>query len=208
MKDDNVLTPDPDPTKDEGARPLHEWQLYLKQIPGLWAGRTVPVSDIDRDKPADISDATDSELQLLIDLSQRQLDALNAQLEQIRQRAQFLFSTLMLVIGVATAVLPTVVTNGGAGAFLAWAASLLVLILAVLGTTGIVVNRKTMGVVDSGWVTRQSRPWLLASARDHLDSVQPSWETVATQVTLLRDSALLTIAAVIGIVVAWTWAVL
>ena len=66
--------------------PLHEWQLYLRQLPGLWAGREVPVSDINRTKPADISDATDGELQIIIDLAQRQLDALAAQLEQIRQR--------------------------------------------------------------------------------------------------------------------------
>lgn len=203
-----MTTPDPDLAPDAGPAPLREWQLYLHQIPGLWAGRTVPVSDIDRDQPVDIADATDSELHLLIELARRQLDALSAQLEQIRQRAQFLFSTLLLLIGAATALLPSIATEGGAGPFLSWAASLIVLILAVLGTTGIVVNKKVMGAVDSGWVTRQDRPWLLASAQDHLDSVQPSWETVATQVTLLRDSALLTILAVIGIGVAWSWAVL
>lgn len=194
--------PEPDPDR------LSEWQLYLHQIPGLWAGRTVPVSDIGREKPADISEATDGELNLLIDLSQRQLDALSAQLEQIRQRAQFLFSTLLLLIGAATALLPTIATEGGAGAFFTWIASLIVMILAVLGTAGIVVNKKMMGAVDSGWVTRQDRPWLLKCAQDHLDSVQPSWETVATQVTLLRDSALLTMLAVLGIGAAWSWAVL
>lgn len=200
--------PDAEAKADTDKKSLSEWQLYLRQLPGLWAGRQVPVSDIDRVKPANITDANDSELQLLIDLARRQLDGLSAQLEQIRQRAQFLFSALLLLIGAAPALLPTIATEDGAGPFLIWAVSLAVLILSVLGTAGIIVNKKVMGVVDSGWVTHQSRPWLMASAQDHLASIQPSWETVATQVTLLRDSALLTILAVVGIVTAWSWAVL
>ena len=187
---------------------MPEWKLYLTQLKGLWAGRTVPVADIYREPPADITGCSDDELQLLIAVAQRQLDALSDQLEQIRQRAQFLFSTLILVIGAAAAALPTIAGESNIGAFLVWAVSLLVLILAVLESAGIVVNKKIMGTVDSAWITRQSRPWLMASAQDHLDSVEPSWRAVATQITLLRDSALLTILGTIGAAGAWCWALL
>ena len=193
---------------NSNPKELPEWKLYLAQFPGLWAGRPVPISNIQREELGDISGATEPELQLIIEIARRQLDALSEQLEQIRQRAQFLFSTLLLLIGAAAALLPTIATKGGIGPFIIWAVSFGVLIAAVLGTSGIVVNSKVMGAVDSGWITRQDRPWLTASAQDHLDAVEPSWRTVATHVTLLRDSALLTILGVIGIAAAWCWAVL
>lgn len=168
----------------------------------------MPVSNIQREQPGDITAATDSELELIIQIAQRQLDALSAQLEQIRQRAQFLFSTLLLLIGAAAALLRTIATEGGIGPFVAWTVSLGVLLLAVLGTAGIVVNSKVMGAVDSGSITRQEPPWLRVIAQDNLESVGPSWRTVATQVTLLRDSALLIILGVVGIAAAWCWAIL
>ena len=192
--------------KDE--KQLSEWQLYLRQIPGLWAGREVPVSNIKRVKPAAVTDADDTELRLLIELAQRQLDALSTQLEQIRQRAQFLFTTALVLVGLGAAILPVIATEGGFWPFTVWTISFVVLTVSLLGTAGIVVNKKIMGVVDSGWVTRQARPWLQAVAEDHIESVQPSWETVATQVTLLRDSALLTILSAFGLGGAWFWAVL
>lgn len=188
--------------------PTPEWRLYLSQIKGLWAGRTVPVSDIHRQPHADVSGRSEPELELLIAVAQRQLDALSSQLEQIRQRAQFLFSIVILLIGAAAAALPSIANDPNIGAFLLWATSLLVLILAVLGSAGIVVNKKVMGTVDSAWITHQQRPWLLASAQDHLDSVGPSWSTVATQVTLLRDTALLTILGTLGVGGAWAWSLL
>lgn len=187
---------------------LPEWKLYLAQIPGLWAGRAVPVSNIQREQPGKTTGKPDSDLELIIQIAQRQLDALNLQLEQIRQRAQFLFSTLLLLIGATAAVLPTIATEGGLGPFVAWTVSFSILLVAVLGTAGIVVNSKVMGAVDSGSITRQDKPWLRAAAQDHLESVEPSWRTVATQVTLLRDSALLIILGVVGVTAAWCWAVL
>lgn len=188
--------------------PMPEWKLYIAQLQGLWAGRKVPISDINRKPPADISECSDDELELLVAVAQRQLDAFSAQLEQIRQRAQFLFSTLIILIGLAAAALPKIIDEISIGAFIAWALSLLVLIVALFGTAGIVVNSKVMGTVDSAWITRQDRPWLLASAQDHLESVEPSWRTVATHVTLLRDSALLTIVGALGVGGAWCWALL
>lgn len=185
---------------------MPEWKLYLAQLKGLWAGRTVPVSEIHREPPADISGCSDDELQLLGAVAQRQLNALSDQLEQIRQRAQFLFSALILLIGAAAAALPKIAGEANIGAFLVWAVSLVVLLLAALGSAGIVVNKKVMGTVDSAWITRQDRPWLLASVQDHLDSLEPSWRTVATQVTLLRDTALLTILGTMGVGGAWCWA--
>lgn len=197
------MTNSTEPKKKE----LKEWQLYLCQIPGLWAGRKVPVADIKRPKPADISLASEDELTLLIDLAKHQLISLTTQLEQIRQRAQFLFSTQLLIMSANFALLPTIATEGNSWSIVSWLIFFAVIILSVLGAAGIILNRKVMGVVDSGWVTHQSRPWLLAIAQDYVDSVQPSWATVATQVTLLRDSALLTLIAFMGICATWLYTV-
>ncbi|WP_028644600.1 hypothetical protein [Nocardioides sp. URHA0020] len=189
--------------RTEPPAPLPEWKLYLVHLSGLWAGKSVPVVELHRSQPADISSCTDQELNLLIAVAQRQLDALSEQLEQIRQRGQFLFTTLIVLIGLSTAALSKIVDGTSLVGFVIWAVAIAVLFLALLGTAGVVVNRKVMGTVDSAWITHQPRPWLQANAQDHLDSVEPSWATVATQITIYRDSALLTILGVVGIGVAW-----
>jgi hypothetical protein len=197
------MAPDADGAKQQRPDPLPEWKLYLLHLKGLRAGKRVPVVDLNRSQPADISSCTDEELDLLIAVAQRQLDALSEQLEQIRQRGQFLFTTLIVLIGLSFATLPKIVDRMSLAGFVICAVAIATLFLALLGAAGVVVNEKVMGTVDSAWITRQPRPWLRASAQDHVGSVGPSWATVATQVTIYRDSALLTILGTAGVGLAW-----
>lgn len=201
------------PASDQSRTPpieRSELVLYLKQIRGLWAGRTVPVVCTGRDESFEIAGLSEDDLRLVTALAQRQLDSLSTQLEQIRQRAQFLFTTLLALIGVAFATLGKLQAEARPLSFLLLSLSMVTLVLALLGSVGIIVNKTYMGEVDSAFVTRQSRDRLFASAKDHLESVQPSSETVATAVTLFRDAALLTILGTLLLGAAWglgTWPV-
>lgn len=188
---------------EEQGKPVSEWRRYLYQLPGLWAGRAVPVYDIGLPEPGSIEGRSDAELEILIDVAKRQLDSQQAQLEEIRQRSQFLFATLLALFGLASASLRSIIGDENVVAFAIWAVSICALFLAILGTTAIIVNKKTMGVIDASWISQQEPPWLPAIAKDAMGGVKASWTTVANQLTYFRDAALLTLAGAAALFLSW-----
>lgn len=184
-------------------RDIPGWKLYLAQFSGLLGGGVVPVSDYPLERPANISSCSDEELRMLIDLTLWHLDGLTTQLEQIRLRAQFLFTTLVVLLGLSGAVLPGIVDANQVWSFLILGLAVVMLLLALLGSTGIIVNLKLMGGADPAWLSRQQRPWLLACAHEYIDGLGFSVRTVATQVRLTRHTALLTVMGAIGVGAAW-----
>jgi hypothetical protein len=214
--DQLVTAPDePDPIKgsDATAEPetstkSNEAVFFLKQIPGLWAGRPVPTYPIGDKPPGSLEGASPEDLRLILDVATRQLQQAEQQLEQIRQRSQFLFTTLIALVGATVYTLRTVIEATSVVGFLVWTAAALTLFFALLGATGVIVNSKLMGELDSRWLSRQSPPWLSTLAKDALDSVLHSRTTVANQLTYFRDSALLTIFGVLLLAASWTISVL
>ncbi len=84
-----------------------------------------------------------------------------------------------------------------------WAGSVITLLLALLGSTAIIANKKTMGTINAAWISRQETPWRPKLAIDAMSSVSSSWTTVANQLTYFRDAALLTLLGAIALFVSW-----
>lgn len=194
-------TPSPEP-----RRPA-EWYLYLAQLPGLWAGSAVPTYSLNTEPAASLDDVDEDDLKLLLDVARSQLDQSEQQLEQIRQRSQFLFTTALALVGLATLVLRTVVINMSLWGFVIWSIAALLLLLGLLGAVGVIVNRKVMGTIDAAWLTRQTGPWLRALVSNAIEAVVVSRTTVANQLTYFRDAVLLTIGGSLLLGAAWITAV-
>lgn len=189
------------------ARP-NEVRYFLEQIPGLWAGRPVPRYPLDDEAVGSLDGASPEDLKLILDTAVRQLESAAQQLEQIRQRGQFLFTTLLALVGFAVIALRAVVNDISVVGFLSWAVAIASLMLALLGATSVIVNQKVMGELNAVWLSRQPKPWLHSLAKDALASVSESRRTVANQVTYFRDSALLTILGAFLLALSWLVATL
>lgn len=203
--DGTHVTPrDPDVAGPNNPR---EWVMYLAQLPGLWAGRAVPTYPLNSERAASLDDAAEGDLALLLDVARSQLDQCEQQLDQIRQRSQFLFTTALVLVGLATFTLRAVITNASTCGFIVWLIAALSLLLALLGSVGVIVNRKVMGTIDAAWLTRQPKPWLRALVTDAMEAVEVSRTTVANQLTYFRDAVLLTIGGSLLLGAAWITAV-
>ena len=99
------------------------------------------------------------------------------------------------------------ITNVSLWGFVLWLIATLLLLLALLGSVGVIVNRKVMGTIDAAWLTRQPKPRLRALVADAVEAVVISRTTVANQLTYFRDAVLLTIGGSLLLGAAWITAV-
>lgn len=199
------------PTPPSSAPPapakfFSEWGWYFKQFPGLLAGRRVPTYAAGGVPADSIVRRSPEDLRLILDVATTELSGFESQLEQIRQRAQFLFTTLLVIAGFAAVVLRAAIADCGTTAVVAWivwSLATALLLCALMGAAGIIVNRKTMGVLSASWLTRQSDDLLLSLTADALGSVEHSKETVFNQLTYYRHAVLLTLLGTVGLCGAW-----
>jgi hypothetical protein len=78
------------------AKKPKEWAAYLKNILGLWPGHLVPVFEVHNTTVGDLTGWEPDELNLAIEEGRRQLDRLFDELERVRVRAQFLFTSTVV----------------------------------------------------------------------------------------------------------------
>lgn len=208
------MTP-PQVPSDDGNKPaalvpgpIGEIRLYFAQIPGLLAGRQVPSVSVHTASTEPMTEWKDEDLKLLLDAAIRQHERQWSQLEQIRGRAQFLFTTILVVLAFNISTLKDALDAASTVAFLFWAAGAIALILALAGAAGVVVNRKEMGSVDATLATHLQPPVLRDLAFAYADCVGASVNTVATQLTVFRVAALLTIVGLLLTITSWLVAAL
>lgn len=135
-----------------------ELEMYLRHLLGLWPGKAIPVFAVHNMEPEDVSAWQDAEHQLLVDEGRRQLDVQRDQLEQVRGRAQFLFTTCLGLVAVSFAGRSTVFEATSIWAPAIWSLSLLLTALGALGAASVVVARKSLGAIDTTLLTTVKRP--------------------------------------------------
>lgn len=131
-----------------------------------------------------------AEIQLLIDEGRRQLDRQRADLDHIRARAQFLFTTAVALLVVLAAGAHTVRADGSGALSVAWAAGMLFVGAGLLAAAGIISGRADLGIIDAAALSSVSPPVDEALAGAYAEIVAVGENTVAARLTVLRDAVL------------------
>ncbi len=198
-----------------GQRPAgrpSEIKVYLLHVAALFRPSTAIVAfAVHQSEPGDVTGWPDEDQELLIAEGRRQIDRQIADLERVRSRCQFLFTT---VLGLLVIVLGTVRTIAGPDshrvflALLLWCGSVISIILGLLGTAALITTRKDLKIVDAAILSRASPPVLAQLAIGYADAVRTGENSVATALTVQRDAVLLVIVGAFTYMAAWLLAVL
>jgi hypothetical protein len=181
-----------------------EWTAYLCNILGLWPGRQVPVFVVHNVPIGDLSNWTDAELTLVLEEGRRQLDRLFDEVEKVRVRSQFLFTSTVALLVVVLAGRHTMSAAKNDISLALWALAIAVVGLGMLGTASIIASRKDLRAIDTAmFTTTEERPLLRELVTAHARSVKDSTNTVYTQITMFRDAVLVVMIGAIIYGIAW-----
>ncbi|MFZ2057319.1 MAG: hypothetical protein WAV54_07920 [Acidimicrobiales bacterium] len=168
-----------------------ELRLYMAHLRGIWPGAKVPVFAVHPGKTGDITTWETEDCQVLVDEGRRQLDAQRDQTEQIRGRAQFLFTTCLGLAAVSIAGRSTVFAGRSIVPLAIWSLGLFLTALGTLGAASVIVARKDFGSIDAAVLTTDyETPVLPKVAAGYSRQVSTGANTVATLVTVYRDAVL------------------
>lgn len=171
-----------------------EARAYVNQVRGLWPGIEVPSLFAHQVRPGDLDHWHDDDRDLLIEHARQQLDRQRADIELVRQRSQFLFSTCLGALGLFGLAAGQVTSS--MGAFIVAGLAVALVAFSLLGAAGIVVARKGLRMVDTVILTTFDPPIRPVLAAGLAASISDGENTVATLITVYRDAVLLLILGV------------
>ena len=203
-----MTTPESAEKQPKRTLPWNEWWVFLQHLLGLIPGRKVPVFDTYKNTAGSLDGWTEGELTYLIDEGRRQLDRLYADVERIRTRAQFLFTTCVGFLVVIFAGRGTMLAAKGNAALALWAAAILLTGVGLLGAASVIVASKALGGIDTVKFTNTEQPRLRNLAVGYCNAMKPASNTVNTQITVFRDASWLVLLGIMLYGVAWLVATL
>jgi hypothetical protein len=174
------------------GNPRNGLVVYAMYVAGLFApGVSVPLHvDPDESFEAALDRWETEDLQLMIAEGQRQYDGQLAQLDQIRSRAQWLFSTA-LALGAALATFAKVaLLNGGVVEAGLWILAAATGTWALLGSVAIITVRADFEGIATKRLSAYAPPVAKRLARDYAEMLERGDLTVATTLTLFRQAVL------------------
>jgi hypothetical protein len=145
----------------------------------------------------------EDELQLLIDEGRRQSDRQLADLEQIRGRAQWLFTVGVPIVTAIAAIFAGFHKGDSGWWVVLWLLSLLAAGYAVVGAAAIMTIRADFDVIDSAVLSSYQPPVLDKLAGDYAAMLGAGENTVATRLTVYRQSVVWLIIGGYGALIAW-----
>jgi len=109
------------------------------------------------------------------------------------------------LLGVGATLLPTVGAN--LLAFVIWCVGMAGLLLSMLGAAGVLVAKKDLGMVDTANRSHQDPDNLAVFAKATVESTHQGEVTVATNITVFRDSIAVGIYGFVVACAAWMVAI-
>jgi hypothetical protein len=140
---------------------------------------------------------------MMIDEGRRQSDRQLADLEQIRSRAQWLFTVGAPIVTAVAAVFAAFDEGDSGWWVVLWLASLLAAGYGVVGAAAIMTIRADFNVIDSAVLSGYQRPVLNQLADDYAAMLGAGENTVATRLTVYRQAAVWLIIGGYGALIAW-----
>jgi hypothetical protein len=119
-------------------------------------GLTVPVFEVDRTTPASLDGWEPAELTLMIEEGRRQSDRQQAQLEEIRGRAQWVFTTGAAVLAALGAAFAS--AHPPVGYAIAWVIGMLLVVFGVGGAAAILTVRADFRSIHTAVLSHAKQP--------------------------------------------------
>jgi hypothetical protein len=183
-----------------------EARIYLRHVLALFLpGIYVPVFEAYRIEPSPLDGWQDQDFNLLIDEGRRQLDVQREELERVRARGQFLFTTAGALLAVMLGFGRRVVRHESITLFLLWSFGALLVTLGLLGAASLMTARGEFGAIDTRLLSATRPPVLEDLARAYPEQVGPGENTLATRIAVFRDAATLVVLGAIAQAVTWLW---
>lgn len=129
---------------------------------------------------------TDNDFAVMIEEGRRQFDRQLSDLEQIRGRAQWLFTVGAAVIAALAGGFAS--SHAHSGRLALWIAGLALLVLGVGGAAAVMAVRADFRMIDTAVLSGYTAPVQPALARDYSRMLGPGEDTVATRLTLFRQA--------------------
>lgn len=139
---------------------------------------------------------------LLIEEGRRQIDRQEHYLDRLQSRGQFLFTATLGVLAVAASALPRIEAGGG-WQLITWWSGMVIAACGLLGTAAVMLTRADLGGIDTTKLSRMESPVGERLAKGYVRVVGIGEDTVATRLTVLRDSLLLLVLGALLLLVAW-----
>lgn len=176
--------------------------VYFSHIKGiLLPGEKVVRFQAYQIDAAEIAEWKDPDLAIVLETGRAQLERQNSNLEAIRSRAQFVLTLALAFVGIAVASAEFV--SRAIIAQVPWGIGIGIAFLSAFGAGGVIVARKELGMVDARLLTHQIPPLLAITARAFADAVAAGENTVATEITVLRDSVALFLVSFVLVCGGW-----
>ena len=167
----------------------HNQWIYLVHALSLLApGYELPVFSADQLKPKDVSQWSEEELKLLIEEGRRQSDRQQADLRDIRSRAQWLFTVAAAALGALGAGLAS--GNPDTTQAILWLAGLVLLVYGVGGAASVMVSRADFKTIHTAVLSAAQRPIDRSLAQSYARMMAEGENTVATRLTVFRQAVL------------------
>lgn len=191
----------------KSAQPT-ELSVYVSHVAALlWPGSTSKFFTVHSRTSGALDGWQTRDFDLLIEQGRLQLNRQRQDLENIRSRGQFLFTSALGVLGLIGFALPEIARSVDGLAFVLWITSGALTLITILGAAAVVVARKTVGEVDASILSRVDSPIEETLARAYGDSISEGENTVATEITVFRDAVLFLVLGVVCLAIAWVVAI-
>lgn len=171
----------------------------------LLPGRSPRVFKLEGTEPAQMTGWLQSDFESIIELGTNQLARQRSDLEAIRGRAQFALTMNIVLFGSGAVFLPSI--SGSLASFLVWCLGMTGLLLSMLGSAGVLVARKDLGIVDTVNMSHQDADNLSVLAIAVVSSIRQGEVSVATNITVFRDSVAIGLYGFLIACAAWMLAI-
>ncbi len=163
---------------------MKEIRTYVQYVVLLLRpGSSAPVFDSAQAEPREMTGWSEGELQIMVDEGRRELDAMDAQLTEIRGRAQAVLTIAIALTGVLAGIAGTADHHRGSLAL--WVLGVASVVLSSLGTAAIITVKADMSTIHTAVLSGYRPPVLEKLAGDYAAMTRQGQNTVATRLTLL-----------------------
>ncbi len=154
----------------------------------------------------DLSSWAPEDLDLIIEQGRIQLARQRQDLENVRGRAQFLFTTTLAILTFAIAgLVPFIVSIG---TFMLWALGIGAVLCALVGAAGVIVANKNLGEINTAFLPLQTESLRPVLAGAYANSVSLGETTLSTEITVFRDAVFMLILGTMVLGAGWAIAIL
>jgi hypothetical protein len=144
-----------------------------------------------------------NDLGVMIDEGRRQSDRQLQGLEEIRGRAQWLFTVGAPIVVAIAAVLNSFDSGDSGWWVVVWLVSLIAAGYGVVGAAAIMTVRADFDVIDTAVLSGYPPPVMAQLAGDYAGIVRKGENTVATRLTIYRQAVVWLIIGAYGALVTW-----